>query len=74
MEQEMNVYTVFGIYADNMQRHADHVTADNPVEAETKYRARMKRKGEDMLVAGVVLGKTVAVDQFDNAVSMDSYL
>ena len=55
-------YTVVGLYAENYQRWAEVVEADDPAEAEEK--AQAQRNGNSVLfVAGVFEGEHQAVDQ-----------
>jgi len=64
----MKTFTVFGIYADNMQRHSDNtIQANNPDQAEQNYRRRMSHAGHDMLVAAVLPGSHTAVESFTHA-------
>jgi hypothetical protein len=63
----MKTFTVFGIYADNMQRHSNHIEANNPDQAECAYRNRMGLAGHDMLIAAVVEGHVMAVESNQNA-------
>lgn len=53
------IYTVFGIYPDNNQRHTDTVEASDPTLAQYHYR---KECGCDMLIAAVVEGDVDTVD------------
>ena len=63
----MKTYTVVGIYCDNKQRHCDHIEASTADAAEKKYRHKMMRKGEEMLVAGVIEGAHCCVDPWNDA-------
>lgn len=64
----MKTFTVFGIYADTMQRHCDNsIEANNPDQAEHNYRRRMSHAGHDMLVAAVLPGSHTAVESFSHA-------
>ena len=61
----MKLYTVFGVYKDNHQRHGDTVEARNPKEAQLTYAEMMAP--HDILIAAVVEGDVKAVDSQDNA-------
>lgn len=51
---KVRTFTVIGMYMDNKQRFAEWVNARTPKEAE---RFALEGKPEDLLIAGVVLGK-----------------
>jgi len=66
-EERMQTFTIVAIYTDNMQRHATTVQAKDATDAQRKFARRMERKGEPMLIAGVVAGEVMMVDEQDNA-------
>ena len=67
----MKSYTVFGICADNLQRHSMALVSRSPGEAEGMYRKAMG--DEDMLVAAVVEGIIADVSAATYADAVDAF-
>lgn len=55
----MMTYTVFALYADNLQRYATSTEAESPEEAERIV--RNDAEGE-LLIAGVIEGQHTCLD------------
>lgn len=58
----MPKYTVVGTYADNRERFAQTVNADNPERAEKIAVVAAEILGHDLIVAAVLAGEVTPVD------------